>query len=272
MLLNKIRNIIEDSVKVPDRERSPNSYWPSQASAELVSGEIVGQCLRQAFYSIKGFPITNYPKIDILRKWEIGSAIEDYEIGLIEKAGLCISTQTPFKIHKPHYVISGKMDGICQIDNEIFGLEYKTSSGYYFRSTVFGTYRNPGFPKYPNLMQVMLYLDGFKEHKEYMFKKISLVYVDRDKGDDKEFVIELDNGFPIIDGKKFRIINISDIYDRFEILNEYVNKNILPPGDLSPMYNKSELAIQRMNYPKSKRTGDILCDFCKWKKTCMKSL
>ena len=39
--------------------------------------------------------------------------------------------------------------------------------------------------------------------------------------------------------------------------------------DLCPLYDKSQLSLKRMENSKNQRTGDALCDFCKWKNTCL---
>jgi len=267
--------------KINKSLRAYNVFWPSQASAKLKDDTIVGNCLRQSFYNIRKIPATNLPSVSKIRKMAYGNVIEAYELDKGKSAGIVVDQAVPFKLAiNDHLTVSGKLDGISLIDGVYKCLEYKTSAGYSFKKQIWGTETECGFPRWSHLMQVMLYLDGFKDHKQYPFDTAVIIYIDRESCLTTEFEVKMNDGFPVLDGELVESINLKSIYERYEELHEYLIKNILPPCDYKPFYTIQEGAVllkenkitkQSFYYAKKQGYGrDMLCSFCEWSAQCQK--
>ena len=259
-------------------ERKFGIYWPSQASAKLSNGEIVGMCLRQSFYEIKHVAITNIPSAKSIRKMRYGLLIEAEELKYAKNAGILLESQVVFEKYIDNIIIRGKIDGIYGPDPK--GIEIKTGSGYYFKNEIWGTDTKSGNPRYNNLLQVILYLDGFKEHKTFKFNEAYLVYINRESGDTQEFKIRLQAGYPMIWDEIDYGLNINNIYARYKKLHYYISQNILPPCDYHNMYTINEIIelystkrISKTKYKTWYNQGfgtDYQCEYCKWLDYCRK--
>lgn len=271
--------ITEKNSKTP---REDNTFWPSQASIKDINGKVHGCCMRQLYYNMKAVPITNPPTTTTIRKMEFGKKIEDYEIEMAKKANILIDTQVPFEIANNNIKIRGKMDGIG-VENLITkGMEYKSSGGYMFKTRCFGTAYTPPMPKIPNLLQVMLYLDGFKNHEKYAFDICQLLYVDRGDCVTTEFEIRLHNGKAVVNDSIIQDISLSQIYTRFHELHRFLTTNILPSCEFRPYYDKetiidlfSRKEITKTAYKNQLEAGygcDIECSYCEWHDKCVSDI
>ena len=276
--------IIEESNRILLQDnhksmRDPSVYWPSQASIVLPDGSVHGQCLRRAFYDITGYKPTNPASLKSKRTMVYGKIIEEAEIDLFKKAGCLVDSQTSFSVQFKNITIRGKIDAILFILKNI-GLEIKTGGGYYFKRDIWGTETRPGAPKVPHLMQVMVYLDGFKAHPTMDLDVVVLLYIDRESTDTQEFVITLDAGFPVINGEINRDFNVHDIYKRFALLDKFILSNELPPTDYTNMYNIDEVEtlfehgfITKNKYKVWCNQGfgiDYECEYCPFLNQCRK--
>lgn len=263
-------------------ERDCNVFWPSQASVILSDGTVIGTCLRQSFYNIRRIPITDPPPVSRIRKMAYGNKIEEYELEKAQEAGILLAKGVPFELVVGHIIIKGKLDGIGNHEQRIKCMEYKTSGGYSFKKQIFGSETKAGFPRWSNLMQVMLYLDGFREHKEYMFTEAVLIYIDRETCQTTEFVITLKDDHPVIDGEMITKLTLSSIYKRYETLYKYLSSNTLPPMDYRPFINMVEAAdmyrkekISKIAYNSWQKIGygcDLDCSFCEWNRQCKRDI
>jgi len=239
---------------------------------------VIGNCLRNSFYSIHRETWTNPPSASAIRKMEYGKAIEKYELDMAQKSGVLAAQHITFETHIGSLKIRGNIDGIGSRDNLFKGMEYKTGGGYYFNKQIWGSYTESGQPRFSNLMQVMLYLDGFKTHAAYPFDECMIIYIDRGTGDTTEFSIKLDCGYPVINGEVNYILNINTIYKRFQKLDNYILYSTLPPCDFHPYYNKDELSklykckkLSKAKYETFMDVGygcDMECGFCNWLDKC----
>jgi uncharacterized protein (UPF0248 family) len=269
-------NYISDEQNKPSRERGV--YWPSQANAILANGNVVGTCLRNSFYNIKRTVMTNPPSTASIRKMKYGCSIEDFELEQAQKSGLLLARQVPFEKKIEGIRIRGKIDGIGQMDLLPKGMEYKTGGGYYFSKQIWGSNTEPGSPRFGNLLQVILYLDGFRNHPEYPFDECYIIYIDRGSGDTNEFRIKLQSGFPVIDGEVMYIVNVESIYQRYLQLDKYITINTLPPCDYHNFYNTDELKelyknkkISKSKFEQFSTVGygqDQECSYCNWLDRC----
>lgn len=279
MIQDKVNKVLMDEEKNREPyQRSSGIYWPSQASAILADGSKVGMCHRQGFYQIKGVPATNFAALTNIRQRGTGKAIEEFEIGVAKKAGIFVQEQVPFMTQYKNIFVRGKMDALYNIESNLKGVEYKTGSGYMFERTIWGTETIGGSPKPTHLMQGMLYVDHFKDHKEFKFDELFLVYVDRGSGKDQEFSIKLKNGYPVINDELDESINVTSIYERFVALDKYLVRNTLPPCDYNPLYTEtecnelySEKKITKSRYLTFCSIGfgqDFACEYCNWANKC----
>lgn len=276
MVIEKANEILlQEEIKRP---REPAKYWPSQASIILPNGEIMGECLRKSFYEINAIPITNPTSIRIKRAMLYGKKIEEAEIELLKERGILLGEQVLFIKEYKIITIRGKIDAVVFEDGKNKGVEYKSGGGYYFQSEIWGTTTKPGGPKVSNLLQVMLYLDGYKEHKELNFDKVALIYIERGMCDTQEFTIQLDSGFPLVNGEIDYSLNVQDIYKRYIILDKYMRTNKLPPCDYCNYYSPEEITnmyykniISKKKYNLWKKLGygaDWQCQYCKYLNKC----
>jgi hypothetical protein len=261
------------------------SLWPSAASIEYTeldpaTGEIKtkvdGACLRQSFYrmtrveptesdSVRSLRVTTLGQLaeDIYRKWF--HAVPGYRVVFPDING------KKLRFHNKTTGISGEVDLVLQLieTGMFFGVDMKTYDGPDAAIDLVGynaakkAYRSnmryvrkgdpkkvqEPFPKVPNLLQVMLYLEEFWEYPIHLWK---LIYGARDKGPDAEFDISLGthNGerVPIVNGKMYTQFTLKGIYDRYAKLTESIQSNTLPPRDYVPEYSSYE--ITNGNYPK----------------------
>lgn len=260
-------------------------YWPSNASAMLDTGRAAGACLRASFYGIKGVPMSNPPSVAQIRKMAYGKAIEDYELEKAQAAGTLVDRQVSFvkkiapKNPGEHEIsIHGKADGVGVKDSILVGMEYKSGNGYSFTKQIWGTHTELGFPRYSNLFQAMLYIDGFSNHEKYKFDTCYLMYIDRGTGADKDMKIQLKDGYPVVDGQLYTMTNISSIYDRYQQLNGYLSKNYLPEKDYRnfiPMDEVTEMYGQKLisktmynNFFYAGYGMDMECSYCNFRDHC----
>lgn len=284
MIIDKLDNfIIKEEIEKAESHyrRHPKVYWPSQASIILQDGEKIGTCHRQAFYQIKHIPATNPSSARNIRQRRYGKVIEEVEIDIARQNNILLADQLVFETHlKYGVIVRGKIDAVYNIDCIRKGIELKTGHGYFFQKQIWGSETKSGNPRYNNLLQVILYLDGFKNHDTFKFNELYLIYIDRGTGESQEFKITLESGHPVIDGEIDYNVNINNIYDRYYKLHYYIVKNMLPPCDYVPHYNEeeytqlySEKKITKKKYNFCCKIGwgqDFQCEYCNWADRCRK--
>ena len=170
--------------------------------------------------------------VDARGQWTfaMGRMIEAAYIEYCKQLGIWAGNNVHFYdiIHN----ISGEADIFVWLDKIKgikAGIEIKTAYGYGFQQSV------SKFPKIENLLQTAIYLDYFPVAEWH------LIYKARDTQEDVEYIITIeadDKGrFLCIDGQPCYIFYLSDIYNRYRVLGEYVINKQLPPRDYTYMYD-----------------------------------
>lgn len=256
-------------------------YHPSQASCviknEYGEEEIVGKCLRCAYWSQNNIKETNPMSARGHRICGVGKMVEKFEIEQYKEMGIWRDNNVKFFNTK--YNISGEADCIVQLPGEsnLLGVEIKSGYDYKFRKDVIGTPFRPGKPKYEHLMQTMLYVDYFG----FPFR---IFYIDRGNAARAEYEITLNSdGTPNINGTKLNIgISIPRIISRYKILEEHIKDSTLPKRDFQIKYSKERLELlnesKRLNKKNSEEfdksgdvdQGDWQCSYCEYKDYCWK--
>jgi hypothetical protein len=241
--------------------REPLVFWPSEASVKFINShgeeEVAGKCHRQQYWAIKGKKTTNKTNARSIRIWAYGNHVEAQEILGSKYADMHVSDGAKFE-HlfggAAGLMVRGKLDAVYHLSNVKFGMEYKSGYGPHFRRNQLGLgydgkrmKSDPGEPRLSNVLQVMLYLDHFKDgvvstsngqYTQDPLKVFFLTYVDRGDGAFRDYKITLNSlGHPVVDGQVDSRTTVSAIYERFEELQGYLDRSELPPPDFIPYYS-----------------------------------
>jgi len=133
-----------------------------------------GKCPRNVFFKFKKAP---REKMDarILRIFEHGEYLHRNIFNILYRLKIGITTEIPIPAQA---IISGRADAILCINNENYVLDIKSINSMVFK--------NLTAPKQENLYQIQLYLHYFD------IKKGILFYIDKDKQEIKEFLVDYD--------------------------------------------------------------------------------
>jgi hypothetical protein len=210
-LLNTILDSFSVAIKKADTEKSAahsgrvtTRFYPTEASANTVSG-IVGRCRRRTYYSQQGIIISQENDIQTLGRFKVGNILESWIRELAVSSGIRFDHSVKLRYSIPgneQVLISGEVDMIYKIGDEIVGGEIKTSYGYDFESTVFHKQTIPGMPKVEHVMQVLLYLYYYKHIDTSLgITRFVITYLNRGSMEFISHVIELsDDLYPIVNG------------------------------------------------------------------------
>lgn len=261
-------------------DRPNNRHWPSEASVVLPNGEVIGKCLRAQYFDRKYVPYDKEMAVRIIRIMNVGKAIEQMEITHAKGAGVYVADDVEFLYTTGNIIVSGRMDAIYRDSegNDVC-VEYKTSEGYWFEREVYGkSFNMTASPKNEHVLQVMCYL---KAHPHIPYG--ILFYLNRDKLETIEHKIHLIDDVGYFNGVKTGL-TFDGMIARWEILTDYLTKDIAPPPDFCPMYDvvdiddkQREGKITKKVYEdwltNDKRPGDTKCMYlCSFKNTCIKAL
>jgi len=277
----------------PDKvePRSPIRYFPSEASMINPILGLIGACNRKCYYSIMGVQPANPIDPTGRRVLYSGKMIEVREINWAKQANIYKDNSVKFTNIVGKIKISGEIDAVFHTPEDLItleGIEYKTGSGDYFKGEVYGTplwgKTKVAVPKADNLLQVMLYLDYFNKPNQspYILKRFTLIYQDRacSKPTHHEHTVELaPDGGAIVNGSPWPMFNVNGIYQRYNELNSYVEKNEVPPmdyknylsqADLKEMYNSGELSKARyLSNLKKQNPMNWHCEYCSYRDRCI---
>lgn len=157
------------------RERLEGQYFHPSA---------LGVCLRKMWFGQKGAPPNGDPSgTDLLRShmiFEMGTYLHVLFQNLCERAGYLKAREVAIRSRKR--MLLGHGDGILEIDGERYLLEFKTVNSRGF--TMVRDKPHEGYIK-----QVTAYMRVLK------LKKCILVYVNKDNGMMKEFLVLYDRNF-----------------------------------------------------------------------------
>jgi hypothetical protein len=233
--------------------------------------------------------------------------VESFERKLVIESGIYWANNVKFHHELPEYglIVSGEADLIVRDPKGegLQGIEVKSGHSYYWRKEIFGTSKEPGYPKIEHLLQTCLYLDHFED-----VNKWTILYVDRANLARTEHVVELvpatvdvgeqiETKIPIV--KSFRNINISkqsqqtddfvireekrfslwSVYARWIELQRHLAADKIPPRDYELEYSRPTIEqryqdgeLSKTKYEEAtkrgKPIGDLNCMYCKFKNIC----
>ena len=157
-----------------------------------------GKCGRAVFFKFKNAPREKMePRI--LRLYERGEYLHRNIISILIRMGILVASEVNIPAQE---MISGRADAIVSLNNELYLLDIKSMNSMIFR--------NLNEPKEENAYQLQLYLHYFN------MKKGILLYVDKDKQDIKEFVINYDKNL------------VQSLLKGFTDLKQKVDSNVIP--------------------------------------------
>jgi CRISPR/Cas system-associated exonuclease Cas4 (RecB family) len=263
-----------------------HSLYPSEASVVYPvpggSMKTEGKCLRSVYYRIIGEEVPT--QADPYSEWifATGKGVENILIEYWKCMGIWVDNNVKFFDAKRN--ISGEIDVILsEPDGTLFGVECKSFAGYSATKEVIGNFHQPGKPKTSQLLQTLIYVDLCRELGIIDYFK--MIYYARDSGQRREYNISLteDGGQwrPTIDGIIDYRFTMQDVYDRYALLNDYVENKILPPRDYELVYSDEKIEglnklgeIAKTKYDKCKNNheknpiGDWECRYCNYCKVC----
>jgi hypothetical protein len=264
--------------------RHHRGYHPSAASCiiknEYDEDETIGKCQRANFWSHKSVEKTNPMNARGIRICTVGKQVESWEVLKYKEMGIWRGNNVKF--YDTDNLISGEVDAFVEDvqTKNLIGVEIKTGYGYMFQSQVIGRPDRKGKPKLDHLMQVMLYMNFFKDVP--LFK---LVYIDRGNAARAEFNITIDKntGGVKIDGQRYcERLTIPAILHRYEELGKCLEDDALPERDYELQYSKEKLQFlydsSRLSKTDCKtfdrnghvEKGDWRCSYCDYKDYCWK--
>lgn len=264
---------------------SKPNFYPSEASViyfDQYGDRIVeGTCLRQAFYRLKGvIPTPSDARAEIT--FAMGKAVEAFLIEQWKQMGVWVDNNVKFFTAEMGFPLSGELDAILAEppDGKLYGIEIKSFAGYYATKAIMGNRSEDGGPKLNQLLQTLIYAFLFRQNL-YCFR---LTYLARDEpSQHRTFKVEViqEDGvwYPKVDGEIIRSFTIGDIFDRYRKLQEYLDKDELPPRDyeikytdakVQDLFNKGKLSKKKYeDHSKGKQcAGDWNCSYCNFKHLC----
>lgn len=267
----------------------PSGYfYPSEASVVFTDahGDSVteGGCLRASYFRLHG----GFESLPTEARTEYifmqGKIIEQALIEKWKEMGIWVANNIKF-VDKANHV-SGELDVILldPSTSKPYIAEVKTFYGYHAEKELFGNYKEKGFPKIPQLLQTLIYLNYWQDKG---ITQARMVYFARDSVKRRTFLIELEKEgnivYPKVDGVVIREFAIDDIMLRYKTLKQHIENNTVPPGDYELQYSNAKIEdyfekgkIAKTKYEEFKKgklknyenIGDWQCSYCRWKNVC----
>lgn len=268
-------------------ETDNSHFWPSESSVKFYDefGDLTveGKCLRASYFRIiGGFTMLPLPAYT---RWifEMGELIERMLVQKWKEMGIWVDSQTKF--YDAEHNVSGALDAILREPTTgiVYPAEVKSAYGYFAEKEIFGTFKEPGFPKVGNLLQLLIYLWKFKDQFPYG----RLVYFFRDNTKRRTFKVELvEQGnliYPKVEGQILKSFTVEDILERYSELKRYVDSKTVPPMDYELIYPETKIKdfrqkgkISQSKFQKWEKgklekweyVGDWQCRLCAFRRVC----
>lgn len=260
-------------------------FYPSEASVvyfdKFGDRVVEGGCLRQSFYRLKGIlPATSDARAEIT--FAMGKAAECFLIEQWKQMGIWVDNNVKFFTSELGFPLSGELDAILAEppNAKLYGVEIKSFAGYYATKAIMGNKSEDGGPKLNQLLQTLIYTFLFRQDL-YCFR---LTYLARDEpSQHRTFKVEVaqenELWYPKVDGEIIRDFTVNDIFDRYRKLQEYVDKDEVPPRDyeaeysnakVEDLFSKGKLSKKKYeDHVKGKQcAGDWNCAYCNFKHIC----
>ena len=178
-----------------------------------------GKCPRAVFFKFKNAPRAPMePRI--LRIFERGEQIHQNIFNILYRLRIGVTTEVKIPAQE---IVSGRADAIFCIDGKNYVLDIKSMNSMVFR--------NLQEPKIENVYQIQLYLHYFN------IPHGILMYIDKDKQDIKEFIVQYDEQL------------IKQLLNNFEQLKNKIETNTVP--------------TTLEDYPKNWQ-----CSYCQFREIC----
>lgn len=178
-----------------------------------------GKCPRAVFFKFKNAPRKPIAA-RILRIFEHGEFFHRNIFNVLYRLKIGVTTEVPIPSQA---IISGRADAIICIDKQNYVLDIKSMNSMIFNRMV--------SPKPENVYQIQLYMHYFNIHKSI------LLYIDKDRQDIKEFIVEYDESL------------VRALLNNFEELKNKLESDTVP--------------YVLPDYPKNWQ-----CSYCQFKKIC----
>lgn len=279
-LSNKLSNALTKDVLTS--QKSYRTMSPSSASIELIDAhgqkKVVGACLRQQYYRLKGFiPDEGGRNIDWNLSAMLGEKAHELLAQLIDLHGFSMGLQRLATEHS--FVVQGKgIGGRTDLilwdynSNEPIGVEIKSIGEFKAKKAM-------EQPIDEHLLQSVIYLDHYAKtipKDQIGIKKWYLWYISRTenwslKAKDHnspftmlwDYCITLEDGVPIVHGSNFNQkltqYSIENIYKRFDQLRTYLDTNQVPPRDYEERYSEEKLThLYKTSQIPTKRDTEII--------------
>jgi hypothetical protein len=260
---------------------------PSEASVTYMDkdGDRVteGSCLRKCFYRLKGVtPLPSDSRSELI--FAMGRAVESFLIEQWKQMGVWVDNNVEFFTQEFGFPLKGEVDTICAEPPNalLYGVEVKSFYGYMATAEIMGNKKNPGGPKVNQLLQTLVYTHIFRKD----LSCFRMVYMARDDPDNHTtFKVEEEQEgeifYPKVDGKIIREWTVNDVFDRYRLLQEYVDRDELPPRDFEIRYDDAKVEylhskgkLSKTKYEEhikgKKKAGDWECMYCPFKNECYK--
>ncbi len=181
-----------------------------------------GKCGRAIFFKFKNVPREKM-SADVLRMLDHGDYVQMHILNSLFSLGLVRASEIKIP---PQEIISGRADAIITLDNELYVVDFKSMNSMRFRKLE--------TPPEENVNQIQLYLHYFQ------IPKGILLYVDKDRLELKDFLVEYDP-------KRTKKL-LKDL----EEVKMKIDKNIIPE--------------RLSDYPKN-----FQCRYCQFREVCSKA-
>lgn len=267
------------------RLKPSDYFYPSSSSIivyEFGEPVVKGSCLRKLYWQRKGEPVTDPISQELGWRAEMGNYVSEMLVEWAKRAGVYVADELAFVDAENN--LSGRVDMIYQHPSlkENIGVEIKSVGDYYQRNGTVSGRPDKRTPKLYHLLQVILYLDFFKDHPRYPIRYFELVYIARCTGEHNSFLINLDSeGQAYVDGVPTGM-TADMIHARNRQLQQFLDKDEVPPRDFERQYSKEKLLTMAKNGQltakqsatvrsgKTLKKGDSACGWCPFHTKCWK--
>jgi hypothetical protein len=219
----------------------------------------ISACSRQLYYKWTEEPETNPVTAGGYWKMRMGDAIHDLVHEFLKARGLDIIPEVSGRMEFPalEYPISYRIDNLfVDEDGEVSGIEVKTTYGAGVRAL-------KDEPKKRDIMQVSGYQNCANIGRFY------LVYLGRDDGSRKQFIIEKDGSSLHISGLERRTIvdPFPANLDKLRELERAVRSRERPLREYVVAIKNGEIR-EKFQKDKVEYKSDWQCMYCRWRDEC----
>lgn len=255
--------------------KSYSGIFAPTAASVIIDGKAYGKCARAYYYELNGIVKSS---IDDRGAWtfEMGENFESSFIELAKRAGIFEADHVRFAYPFGNgYQVSGEIDLIVRLEDELNIMELKSSYGQNFIKQHIDGYKRSSFnmltytedpfmpaPKIENLLQTMNYL----YYLSVIYPKLTgeeginvarIAYLARDNGLFSEYTLKLDERgnehYPIVhalrkyDGRyeadevRMKPFTVQDMLRRYIYVGKSVERSEVPDRDYSPEYSDEQV-------------------------------